>query len=73
MSLYSKKITALAAIIGMSFFGKAQQAMPQEGGNNLEVVFGVVLIILLGMFAYLFYIDKKVGRVEAKMNELKKS
>jgi hypothetical protein len=73
MSLLYKKLNALLAFVVLSFASNAQENMPAEGGNNIEVVFGVVLIILLGMVAYLFYIDKKVGKVEERMKELKKS
>lgn len=32
--------------------------------GKIYVVVGVVLIILLGLFAYLFYIDKKLSKIE---------
>lgn len=74
MNLFYKKLSALLAFVALSFASIAQENMlPEEGGNNIEVVFGVVLIILLGMVAYLFYIDKKVGKVEERMKELNKS
>ena len=74
MNLFYKKLSALLAFVGLSFASISQENMlPEEGGNNIEVVFGVVLIILLGMVAYLFYIDKKVGKVEERMKELNKS
>ena len=74
MNLFYKKLSALLAFVALAFASIAQENMPpEEGGNNIEVVFGVVLIILFGMVAYLFYIDKKVGKVEERMKELNKS
>ena len=73
MSLFYKKLNALLALTLLSFAAFAQENMPTEGGSNIEVVFEVVLIILLGLFAYLFYIDKKVGKVEERIKELNKS
>jgi hypothetical protein len=73
MSLFYKKLNILLAFLALSFASFAQENMPAEGDSNIEVVFGVVLIILLGMVAYLFYIDRKVGKVEERMKELNKS
>ena len=73
MSLLYKKLSAFLALMAFSFASFAQENMPAEGDSNIEVVFGVVLIILLGMVAYLFYIDRKVAKVEERMKELNKS
>lgn len=73
MSLLYKKLSAFLAFVTMSFASVAQAIMPAEGESNIEVVYGVVLIILLGMVAYLYYIDKKVGKVEKRIKEINKS
>ena len=73
MSLLYKKLNAFLAFLAFTLTGVAQQTMPDEGNSNIEVVFGVVLIILLGMVAYLFYIDRKVGKVEERIKEVEKS
>ncbi len=73
MSLFYKKLNAFLAFITLTFAANAQENMPEEGNSNIEVVFGVVLIILLGMVAYLFYIDRKVGKVEERIKEVEKS
>jgi hypothetical protein len=54
----------------MAVSANAQEMQTLEGDDNLEVVFGVVLIIVLGMFTYLFYIDKKVSKVEARLKDI---
>lgn len=73
MSLFYKKLNAVLAFLAFTLTAVAQQTMPEEGNSNIEVVFGVVLIILLGMVAYLFYIDRKVGKVEERIKEVEKS
>ena len=42
----------------------ANAAINTLADGKIYVVVGVVLIILLGLFAYLFYIDKKLSRIE---------
>ncbi len=73
MSLFYKKLNALLAFTSLTATAVAQENMLEEGDSNIEVVFGVVLIILLGMVAYLFYIDRKVGKVEERIKEVEKS
>jgi len=33
------------------------------------VVVAVLLVILLGIFAYLFFIDRRIGKLEKEINE----
>ncbi len=71
MTLFNKKTIALSGLFLMSLFGMAQAPEPATltESNNIEVVYGVVLIIMFGMFSYLFYIDRKVKRLEDKFIE----
>ncbi|NJM26556.1 MAG: CcmD family protein [Bacteroidia bacterium] len=41
--------------------------MRAEG--KIYVVVAIVLIVLLGLVAYLFLLDKKIGRLEKEMAE----
>ena len=68
MTLFNKKIITLSGLIITGFASMAQAPEPAvlTESNNLEVVYGVVLIIMFGMFSYLFYIDRKVKRLEDK-------
>lgn len=73
MSLLYKKLNVLFAFFAFTLNSVAQKNMPEEGNSNIEVVFGVVLIILLGLVAYLFYIDRKVGKTEERIKEIEKT
>ncbi len=35
--------------------------------GKIYVVIGVVTIIMVGLFGYLIYIDRKISRIEKKM------
>lgn len=37
--------------------------------GKIYVVIGVVTIILTGIFSYLFWIDRKVSRMEKEIND----
>lgn len=65
-----KKVFLFLSFILMGSIGFAQPQSTVEmadafrSDGKIYVVVGVVLIILLGLFAYLFYIDKKLSRIE---------
>jgi len=65
-----KKVFLFLSFILMGSIGFAQPQSTVERADafradgKIYVVVGVVLIILLGLFAYLFYIDKKLSRIE---------
>lgn len=40
--------------------------------GKIYVVIGVITIILSGLLAYLFYIDRKVSKIEKKIDEKSK-
>lgn len=62
-----KKIVAFLAVL-IPFMSRAQQdvemadTMRSEG--KIYVVVAIALLILFGLFAYLFLLDRKVGRIE---------
>ena len=71
MTLFNKKATLLSCLFLISLLGMGQAPEPATltESNNIEVVYGVVLIIMFGMFSYLFYIDRKVKRLEDKFEK----
>lgn len=40
--------------------------------NKLFVVIGVITLIFIGLFAYLFFLDRKTQRLEKELDELLK-
>jgi CcmD family protein len=40
-----------------------------ETYGKIFVVVAVLLVILLGIFAYLFFIDRRIGKLEKEINE----
>ena len=71
-----KKIYSLLAIMVTSFSAFCQEVemadtMRSEG--KIYVVVAILLVILVGLAAYLFSVDRKVARLEKKINESKNS
>jgi len=48
-----------------------EMADGMRSNGKIYVVVGVLVIILLGLFAYLMSIDRKIGRIEKEMKESK--
>ena len=59
--------------IMLSFASQAQQevemADTMRSNGKIYVVVGVILIVLAGLFAYLFSLDKKVTRIEKNLEK----
>ena len=55
--------------IGMSAQSTLDETMHSSG--KINVVIAVIAIILLGFFIYLFLIDRKVGRLEKRIESKK--
>lgn len=57
--------------IGVNSFAQPQNTVEMadafRADGKIYVVVGVVLIILFGLFAYLFYLDKKISKIEQKL------
>lgn len=47
---------------------QAQNAIEEtpQSNSNINVVFVVIFIILIGLLGYLFYIDRKISKLEKK-------
>ncbi len=68
-----KKITLLSLSLLVCFAAMAQtppieMATGFYADGKIYVVITVGLLILSGIFAYLFLLDRKISRLEAKMN-----
>jgi len=50
-------------------FGQAEMADSFRADGKIYVVIAIILIILMGVFAYLFLLDKKVKKLEDQLNE----
>jgi CcmD family protein len=61
-----KKISIIASLLLFSIFSKAQT----DGGDfmrntgSIYVVVGVILIIFIGIIAFLINLDKKISKLE---------
>lgn len=75
------KKLALLVIILISYTGSAfsQSSMDEEifktlrGNASMNVVIVVAMLILAGIFFYLFRLDRKLSKLEQEVNEGKKS
>lgn len=66
--MIKKVFLFLSLFTSMIGFAQPQSSVEMadafRADGKIYVVVGVVLIILLGLFAYLFYIDKKLSKIE---------
>ncbi len=68
----TKKILGFALIYGMPLLMQAQQQDQATGlraSGKIYVVVGVILIILLGLITYLISLDRKINRMERRLNQ----
>ena len=67
------KYVLLVSLVVISFAAQAQQqaemADTMRSNGKIYVVVGVILIIITGLFAYLFSLDKKVSRIEKSLEK----
>ncbi|HEY0655328.1 MAG TPA: CcmD family protein [Chryseosolibacter sp.] len=69
-----KKIVSLSSFLVAFLFcvtGYAQDAEMADGmraSGKIYVVVGIILIVLVGLIAYLFLLDKKLTRLENQLN-----
>ncbi len=72
----SKRIKIIAAFIMAALFSKnasaADMADAMRNDGKIWVVVTVLVIILLGLFIFLFSIDRKVSSIEKQLNQDKK-
>lgn len=66
--MVKKNILVLAGLLMICFSAVAQDkpemADAMRSNGKIYVVVAVCLTILLGLFAYVFYVDRKISRLE---------
>ena len=71
----NKKIILSILAVFMSFMSFAQNPNQVEmadvmrGNGKIYVVVGVLLILLIGFFLYLIFLDKKVSKLEKELHK----
>lgn len=71
------KITALTGIIALMFIPSLLNAQPIEMADTMRsegkiyVVVAILLVIFVGLIGYLFFLDRKITRIEKKLPEKK--
>ena len=67
------KIFALITALLLTFSANAQNdvemADTMRAEGKIYVVVGIILIILIGLIAYLFALDRKVKKLEDRLSE----
>ncbi len=64
-------ILALTIFYANAFAGENQPEMADTMRSNgkIYVVVGIILIVLVGLFVYLFFIERKVKKLEQKIDD----
>lgn len=71
------KITALTGIIALMFIPFLLNAQPIEMADTMRsegkiyVVVAILVVIFGGLIGYLFFLDRKITRIEKKLPEKK--
>jgi CcmD family protein len=71
------RITALTGIIVLMFIPSLLSAQPIEMADTMRsegkiyVVVAILLVIFGGLIGYLFFLDRKITRIEKKLPENK--
>jgi ABC-type amino acid transport system permease subunit len=69
------RILAYGLFLCLTFFASAQEVEMADdfrGEGKIFVVVAVILIILIGIFLYLFRVEKSIRRLEQELKEKKK-
>ena len=65
-----KHIFFLFALLGSgNAFGQAEMADTFRAEGKIYVVVAIILIVLVGVFVYLFSLDRKVKKLEDRFSE----
>ncbi len=67
-----KRIISIAASLGITFTGYAQEPEMADGMRSegkIYVVVAILAVILFGLVAYLISIDRKVTKLEQRLND----
>lgn len=73
-----KKVTSLVLLMFMSLFAIAQNTAEQVNGDTdfmnsngkIYVVVAVIVLIVIGLFLYLIFLDKKITKLEKEHDQL---
>ena len=71
MKNFSKLFFLLMVMSVQSVSAQDQQpemADVMRSNGKIYVVVGIILIVLIGLFTYLFSLDRKIGKLENKLN-----
>lgn len=58
-----------AGIPAMAQPETVEMADVMRSNGNIYVVIGIILIVLIGFFVYLISLDRKIRRIERRMND----
>jgi K+-transporting ATPase A subunit len=61
----------LAMVSLPAFSQEVEMADTMRSDGKIYVVVAIILIVLTGLITYLFLLDRKVGKLEEKLNKLK--
>ena len=68
------KLKRIAAMIALSIVGFAANAQDEDGlmrsNGKIYVVVAVVVTIVIGLFIYLWNLDRKISRIEKDRSRL---
>ncbi len=67
-NVFKSLLSCLLLCLAMPLFAQAQDADFFRSIGKIYAVVGVLLVSLIGIFAYLFYLERKIARLE-KMEE----
>lgn len=62
-------VTAMILITGNSFGQEVEMADTFRSEGKIYVVVAIVLIVLAGLIAYLFAMDRKISKLERRFND----
>lgn len=69
---HSAKLLLIIAFMFSATFAKAQDAAMADGlrsEGKIYVVVLIIMIVLFGLIAYLFLMDRKLNRIEQQIKE----
>lgn len=66
---YVMAIALLFCLIPSAWAQEAEMADALRAEGKIYVVVGIILIVLTGLFVYLFLLDKKVSKIEKELNK----